>query len=479
MLATAICLVALILAGWAIAKNYDAKVVLFATGIVLMYCALILGMPILSDKLSSGLSWVDPFKAIKDIFVKQYSNAGLIILTLFGFAAYMSHIGANDAVIRVMSRPLERIRSPYILVPLVFWMGTLLSIIIPSASSLAVILMATLYPVLRAAKMSPLTAAGVIATTATIVPTPLGGDNVVAARVLGFEHVVDYVFYHHAPITIPALIIMGVAHYFWQKFMDKKDGGTAGEIDESKLVTGKVAPTAYAIFPVLPLVLTIFFWLFFKKAKVGLVEITLFSFLLAFITEIIRSGDIRGKLKDANLFFKGMGEGFSKVVVLIVAASTMVKGLSSMGMIDMISSSLSDVQNAGTGLMFAFSGITALITFRHHGPHHLHQRFGQRRLLQLHRTHSADRRKGRDRSDHGRAPDAVHVEPHPRGLARGGRGHHRVGRRARQSAPRRQAHERAASDGLRRRPRHFADPLHVRGNFYDYVYARIHRRTAP
>ena len=34
----------------------------------------------------------------------------------------------------------------------------------------------------------------------------------VAARVLGFEHVVDYVFYHHDPITIPALIIMGVAH---------------------------------------------------------------------------------------------------------------------------------------------------------------------------------------------------------------------------------------------------------------------------
>lgn len=364
MLAIAICLVALLLAGWAIAKNYDAKVVLFATGIVLMYCALFLGNPVLSAKLTSGLSWVDPFKAIKDIFVKQYSNAGLIILTLFGFAAYMSHIGANDAVIRVMSRPLSRVRSPYILVPLVFWMGTLLSIIIPSASSLAVILMATLYPVLRAAKMSPLTAAGVIATTATIVPTPLGGDNVVAARVLGFEHVVDYVFYHHAPVTLPTLFIMGIAHYFWQKYMDKKDGGTVGEIDESKLASSaKLAPTAYAIFPVLPLVLTIFFWLFFKKAKVGLVEITLFSFLLAFVTEIIRGGDIRAQLKDANLFFKGMGEGFSKVVVLIVAASTMVAGLSAMGVIDMISASLSNVENAGAGLMFAFSGITALITF--------------------------------------------------------------------------------------------------------------------
>lgn len=43
----------------------------------------------------------------------------------------------------------------------------------------------------------------------------LGGDNVVATRVLGFDNVVDYVFFHHAPITIPAIIVMGIVHYFW------------------------------------------------------------------------------------------------------------------------------------------------------------------------------------------------------------------------------------------------------------------------
>ena len=369
MLEAVLCLIALLLAGWAIAKNYDAKVVLFVTGLILLYLAVLLGHPVLAAKASSGLSWVDPFKVVRDLFVKQYSNAGLIILTLFGFAAYMSHIGANQKVIEVLSKPLSGIRSPYILVPLVFWLGTLLSIIIPSAASLAVILMATLYPVLRAAKMTPLTAAGVIATTATIVPTPLGGDNVVAARVLGFEHVVDYVFYHHAPITIPAIIIMGFAHYFWQRYMDKKSPAS-GEmsLDESKLKQNVEAPTYYAIFPVLPLILTIFFWLFFKSAKVGLVEITLFSFALAFACEIVRRRNdptTNGKklLGDANLFFKGMGDGFSKVVVLIVAASTMVAGLSSMGLIDMISNSLQGVESADTGLMFAFSGITGLITF--------------------------------------------------------------------------------------------------------------------
>ena len=89
MLELIICVVALVIAGWAIAKNYDAKVVLFATGLILLVIAILLGHPAVSAKASSGLSWVDPFKAVKDLFVSQYSNAGLIIMTLFGFAACM------------------------------------------------------------------------------------------------------------------------------------------------------------------------------------------------------------------------------------------------------------------------------------------------------------------------------------------------------------------------------------------------------
>lgn len=364
MLSLAIAVAVLVASGWAIAKNYDAKVVLFAAGIFLMYCALAFGYDLMGPKLTSGLAWADPFKTVKDLFIRQYSNAGLIILTLFGFAAYMSHIGANEMVIRVMTRPLSYIKSPYILVPLVFWFGTLLQIIIPSAASLAVILMATLYPVLKAAKMTPLTAAGVIATTATIVPTPLGGDNVVAARVLGFDHVVDFVLYHHAPITIPALIVMGIAHYFWQKHCDRRDAGRASaSMDESSVIQARTdAPIWYAVFPILPLALVIFFWIFFKSAKIGLVEITLFSFALAFAAELIRKQQPKESMKEVSLFFKGMGDGFSKVVVLIVAASTMVAGLKAMGLISAISNSVADVENAKTGLMFIFSAITGLIT---------------------------------------------------------------------------------------------------------------------
>lgn len=360
MIDSILAVIVLIIAGWAIAKNYDAKVVLFIAALVLLYSGLLLGHNVLGAKATTGLSWVDPFKVIKDQFVRQYSNAGLIILTLFGFAAYMSHIGAYDMVIKVY------VRKPIILIPMVFWVGTCLQIIIPSAASLAVILMATLFPVLRAAGMSTLTAAALIATTATIVPTPLGGDNVVAARVLGFENVVDYVAFHLAPITIPALFVMGIVHYFWQTYLDKKDAVLLKELDKETVIEAerpeKNTPTWYFIFPILPLVLVIFFWVFFRKAKVGLVEITLFSFVLAFVCELFRKRNVKDGMKDLGIFFKGMGDGFSKVVVLIVAASSMVFGLRVMGLIDAISNSISNFENAKVGLMLAFSGITGLIT---------------------------------------------------------------------------------------------------------------------
>lgn len=107
MIDSILAVIVLIIAGWAIAKNYDAKVVLFIAALVLLYSGLLLGHNVLGAKATTGLSWVDPFKVIKDQFVRQYSNAGLIILTLFGFAAYMSHIGAYDMVIKVLTKPLS------------------------------------------------------------------------------------------------------------------------------------------------------------------------------------------------------------------------------------------------------------------------------------------------------------------------------------------------------------------------------------
>ena len=98
------------------------------------------------------------------------------------------------------------------------------------------------------------------------------------------------------------------------------------------------------------------------KELLGPVDSSRVKFLVAQESED-EIADAKKLMSEANLFFKGMGEGFSKVVILIVAASTMVAGLAALGIIDRISSAISNVENAESGLIFAFSGITALITF--------------------------------------------------------------------------------------------------------------------
>ena len=58
-----------------------------------------------------------------------------------------------------------------------------------------------------------------------------------------------------------------------------------------------------------------------------------------------------------------MGDGFSKVVILIVAAFTMVVVLKTVGLIDTFSNALNNMEISGTGLMLVFSRIIALLNW--------------------------------------------------------------------------------------------------------------------
>ncbi|WP_421248423.1 C4-dicarboxylate transporter DcuC [Aeromonas jandaei] len=354
----------LVICGYLIAKNYDAKIVLFGAGLLLMFAAVGLGHPLLPAAQSSGLSWLDPFVQIKQIFISQMGNVGLTIMVLFGFSSYMSHIGANDVTVMLLTRPLSRIRSPYLLVPVIFLLGNLLSLVVPSAASLAVLLMATLYPVLKASNMSSLTAGAVIATTATIMPSPLGADNVLAAQKLGIP-LVEYIVSYHAPISLPTLALMAVVHYFWQKAMDKRQQKRGGleEKEESLAVPTGLPPAYYGLFPVLPLVLVLLFGICFTHISLGLVEITFVCLLLTIGVELLRKGNIKETSKEFAIFFTGMGTGLAQVVSLIVAASMLVEGLKAIGIIDTLVDSVKHIDGVGSILMFFFSGTAALIGF--------------------------------------------------------------------------------------------------------------------
>lgn len=369
-------LLAVLVVIYLLIKKMDIKISLFLIGIVLMYIAIAMGKGIAVKGFeSTGAVWLDPLLAIADQFKSTLSSAGFIILILGGYSAYMTSIGANDVTVGVLTKPIKGIRSVYILVPVVFLLGNLLSLVIPSASNLAIILLATLLPVLRSANMSPLTAAGVIATTATVMPTPLGSDNVAIAEELAkttqFAGLTptDYVFRYHAIVSIPTLLVMALVHYFWQKYMDKKAGILSHtddiEVEKAKIISGgALFKTVYAILPLLPIILLIITFALKSVIKINIsVEVaTLFSFAVAIICELFRKKSAKAALDSTEGFFKGMG-GAMPIVALLVAASVFVTGLKSIGLIDALQSAMTGIQGGSLGfvLPLILIALTALI----------------------------------------------------------------------------------------------------------------------
>src|SRR5699024_7092623 len=359
-------------------KKMDIKIALFLMGIVLLLISLATGKEIVFDDFeSTGSALLDPLQVIVQQFKSTLTSAGLIILILGGYTAYMSHIGANDLTVQMLTKPINKIKSVYILVPIIFLLGNLLSLVVPSASTLAILLLATLYPVLKRSGMSALSIAAVIATSATIIPTPLGSDNVAVAQELA-KHaafsgltVTEYAFKYHAIISLPTLAFIALVHYFWQKRMDKKatieESSGEVELKEFEEVEGSsLFKTVYAILPVFTIILLLVSFIVELTTNSNIsisVEVAvLVSFILAIICELIRHKGSKEVLADTEKFFTGMGNMIS-VVALLVAASVFVAGLQSIGLIDTLHHTMENIQGKGFDfvLPLILVGFTALI----------------------------------------------------------------------------------------------------------------------
>ncbi|RJE87600.1 TRAP transporter large permease subunit [Paenibacillus sp. 1011MAR3C5] len=376
MYASAIIAVSIVI--YMLIKKMDIKITLFLMGIILILISMGMGKEIaIKGFESTGSFWLDPLEVIVAQFKQTFGAAGFIVLILGGYTAYMSSIGANEVTVNALTKPIAKIKSVYFLVPIVFLLGNVLSLVIPSASNLAIILLATLYPILRKAGMTALTAGAVIATSATIVPTPLGSDNVAIAEELAkhamFEgmNVTNYVFNYHAIVSIPTLIFIAIVHYFWQKRMDKKEklNAKANEADNldapavAEVSGGKLFKTVYAILPIFPIILLLGVYAVQmttgESISISVEVATLVSLILAIVCELIRHKGNKSVLEKTEAFFKGMG-GAIPIVALLVAASVFVTGLKSIGLVDELQASMQHIQ--GNGLDFILPLILVALT---------------------------------------------------------------------------------------------------------------------
>ena len=328
MIQVLIALLVIVVVARLILKGYRAEPVLFIAGLVLMICTALTGWGSVLPKgvASTGISFLDPFEVMRDLFSTRAADLGLMIMALMGFAHYMDHIGANEAVVRVVTKPLRALRSPYVLLFFSYLLASLLQLAIPSATGLAVLLMGTMFPIMLGLGLSAASAAGVIATSLGVAYTPTAIDAIRGSKAVNMD-VVEYVVYHQGPAALATVLVVGVCHFFWQRHCDR-----SAEVTDS----GK-APAFYALLPMLPILMAVgSSEMFVSGINLNIITIVLISMAVCMLIEWLRVRDLKSVCEGFSHFLKGMGTAFTGVVGLLVAAGVFAHGIKVIGAIDQL-----------------------------------------------------------------------------------------------------------------------------------------------
>jgi len=350
-----------------IAKRYQTHATLFVAGFALLTTAHLAQVRVHEESIT-GLFAFDLFAMVSEAFSTRVARIGMIIMAAGGFAKYITSISASTALVKLSVRPLSRISNPYLLLAVTYVAGQFLNIFIPSAAGLAMLLLVALYPTLVQLGVRPVAAAAVIGTTACLDLGPASPVSNVAAEVIGISPIEYFVHYQLQVSAVVVPVVAGL-HYAWQRWCDRREPEapqeTVAAVQETDAEAEKV-PAFYALLPVLPLVLLLVFSpLVVRSIRLDVVTAMLISLAIGMACESIRHRSLRKALSGIMSFFRGMGDVFSSIVTLIVAAEVFAMGVKATGLIAALVAAV-EGNALGSGAMVialvSLLGIAALLT---------------------------------------------------------------------------------------------------------------------
>lgn len=346
--------------GYMLAQKYKPQGVLLIGGFALMICTVVFGLgTILPAKQSTGFVWFDIFEALKKLLSVRLAGLGLTIMTIGGFVRYMERIGANRSLVELVIRPLRLVHSPMAILMSGYVISQIVTLFVPSHAGIGLLLMLTMYPVFIKSGVSKLSALAVIATSKFTDIGPISSNAILAAHTAKMDPTVYFLSYQ-LPVILPAVIAVGVAHYFVQPWWDKREG-VAGNLADASAENddGNRPPLIYAILPTLPLLLVVVFCpLVVSSIKMDVITAMLICTIMAMAFEFIRIRDIHSVLENFMTFFDGMAKQFYIVVSLIIAGEFFGNGLLKIGVVDSL---IQSVMAAGFGLKFMILVISAVM----------------------------------------------------------------------------------------------------------------------
>ena len=353
-------LIAIVLVAYYIVKGYSATGVLMFSGLVLLFISVLMGHSILPDGVkSTGSTYFDILEYVKYLLGNRGGGLGLMIMVLCGFSVYMTHLGANDVVVKLVSKPLKNIRSPYILMVFAYFLACLMSFAVASATGLGVLLMATLFPVMVNVGISRGAAAAICASPISIILSPTSGDVVLSAEISKIP-LGEFAFGTALPVSIFAILGIAVAHFFWQRYLDKKEGVQVERVNADEIKT--TAPNYYAILPLLPIIGVLIFDGKWGLPNLHIVTVMVLCFIITAAVDFLRSFNAKQTFDNLVVAYRGMADAFAGVVMLLVAAGVFAQSLSTIGFITNLIDSAQTFGGSAFFMMLVLAVITILAT---------------------------------------------------------------------------------------------------------------------
>ncbi|WP_353096673.1 C4-dicarboxylate transporter DcuC [Tissierella praeacuta] len=352
-------IIAVIITARFVLKKFNPSLVFLVSGfIILTILAVWKGYTPLGDS-TTGSKLLDVFAFAGDATKKQLSGVGSNLLLVAGYAVFMNHIGATDKLADTITKPLSRIKNPYIVMFLVFVIGACLKTMITSHIGLVLLLMSSVYPVLIKLGISPISAAATLLLTGFLDWGPNDGAVIFAAETVVGMPVVNYVKSYQVLPAIITILVTGIVMVIHFKREDEK--GINIDIDRVEVTSEKLnsesLPRIYAFLPAIPLLLVVSFS-FQKQVKMDVFTANVLGLIIAFIIEGIRTKNCEVIGEDLKVLFQAMGNSLANIVLLIISASIFAQGLIALGGFNILAEKLAEFKGAQLLTVIAFTALT-------------------------------------------------------------------------------------------------------------------------
>lgn len=339
-----------------VAKKYNSVFVFLFSGIiVLLGSSLITGNSILGDN-TVGNPIIDVFVFVKNTFTKNASGTGMTLMMVTGYAIYMSHMGASKKLAHIATKPLKKVKNPYIVLSLIFIIGCMLKLVITSHSGLSMLLISTTFPILISLGISRLSTAVIMIFAGFCDYGPNDSSAIFAAENISGMPIMDYFLTYQGRVAGILIIVLAIFLPIYLGRLDRKHkdlGVSQNEIEVEEVD----CPAIYVILPLIPLLIVTVFS-FIESIKMDVITANIIGLCIAFLCELIRRRDRKEVCSDISVTLKAMGTCFANIVSILIGAAVFAEGVKLLGGITIMSNILASMTSAPIVTMLLMSLIT-------------------------------------------------------------------------------------------------------------------------